>query len=368
MAGRVVAGCPLGGSLRGLPAATCAIQSMDRPQAHRRTGACTRQAVHACPRRCHWAVCCTIPGIPSRIRPASSVRLHHCTVASLGAHGPDACPAPRRRVARDWGSQAMQHGRLWQDSRVRIPVSAADNRPCMQDQHSAVASQLQSTHRRLDDATARHSDLVKERGRLSGRIAVAAKHLADLARRGHSAHHSAAQQPPHGAARAQQSHASSESASSRTAAGRTRAAAHADTEVTVSALLPRHVAASLHHHHTSTRQRYRPLSSYVHHACVCFDELVRLYGPDGRHGTGILASLEDFRWQATAAAGGCSTADVCWFVLLDKEASPGLRLSFSSTVCSPECVGSLALHYLALKLEAALLAAAMNSERGARRS
>eukprot|EP00892_Ulva_mutabilis_P005793 jgi/Ulvmu1/3586/UM169_0004.1 len=122
-------------------------------------------------------------------------------------------------------------------------------------------------------------------------------------------------------------------------------------------LLSQHAPATLYQS-PALRQAVRPLSAYQHYAAVGYEELVRQHGPCGRHGTGVLAMLEEVRCEAAQACGAAHTDDVCWFMQLDKEVAPGLRLSFSSTVCTPECVATLALHYLVLKLEAALLAAA----------
>lgn len=59
-----------------------------------------------------------------------------------------------------------------------------------------------------------------------------------------------------------------------------------------------------------------------------------------------------------AAAAHALPADVCWFLLSEYEVAPGLPLSYSSTLSSPECVAALSIHFLLLTFEFALCTAA----------
>eukprot|EP00892_Ulva_mutabilis_P001618 jgi/Ulvmu1/11457/UM076_0033.1 len=50
-------------------------------------------------------------------------------------------------------------------------------------------------------------------------------------------------------------------------------------------------------------------------------------------------------------------AQVCWFMQTQYEVAPGLAVSYSTTLSSPECVGSMVLHMLACYLEFSLFTA-----------
>lgn len=131
------------------------------------------------------------------------------------------------------------------------------------------------------------------------------------------------------------------------------------------ALLRRHRPSRVHV--DAARRRLRLPHDFRHCAGISYadlrDERRRRSGSGA--GGGVLPLLEDFRWRVASELGGCHPQEVLWFMQLDKEVAPGLRLSFSSAVCSPECVASMAVHHITLKLEAALLTALLEQEAGA---
>lgn len=120
-------------------------------------------------------------------------------------------------------------------------------------------------------------------------------------------------------------------------------------------------------HAADTQERLRLPADFRHHAGISYDDLrngSRQCSSSTGAGGGLLL-LEDHRWRVASRTCGCHPQDVLWFMQMHKEVAPGLRLSFSSAVCSPECVASMAVHTIVIKLEAALLAAVLEQETGA---
>lgn len=71
--------------------------------------------------------------------------------------------------------------------------------------------------------------------------------------------------------------------------------------------------------------------------------------------------VEEFKRDAAKAL-QCSTSQVCWFVVTYLEAAPGVHLSFSSSLSSPECVASFVLSFLCSGLEFGMVTAALDAK------
>ena len=62
--------------------------------------------------------------------------------------------------------------------------------------------------------------------------------------------------------------------------------------------------------------------------------------------------------QMGVSGTGVPGDDICWFAEMPYEAAPGVPLSTSATIGSPECVATLAVHWILTQLELALITAA----------
>lgn len=69
---------------------------------------------------------------------------------------------------------------------------------------------------------------------------------------------------------------------------------------------------------------------------------------------GFLDVLESAR-HAAAQRLCCGQAQICWFVQSHYEVAPGMPLSFSASLSSPECVASVILHCMLGQLEVSIL-------------
>lgn len=104
------------------------------------------------------------------------------------------------------------------------------------------------------------------------------------------------------------------------------------------------------------------LASFGHHAAVSYCDLVEASGSQ----TGVIDFGAATAWElmnrcmaATLRQLGCDARDVCWFAQMEFEAAPGLPLSYSCTLSTPECVASCVMFLQALNFEAALISAAL---------
>ena len=105
-----------------------------------------------------------------------------------------------------------------------------------------------------------------------------------------------------------------------------------------------------------------PLSTFRHHVAISYADLVEA---SGSH-TAVISFGDAAAWELMnqCMAGvlrrlGCAARDVCWVAQMAYEAAPGLPLSYSCTLSTPECAASCVLFLQALNLEAALISAAL---------
>lgn len=106
----------------------------------------------------------------------------------------------------------------------------------------------------------------------------------------------------------------------------------------------------------------RTIESFPRHATISYADIVRASGSRSR----IVDTNGATSWdllnrcmQAKLAAMRCPIQDVCWLALTGYDAAPGLPMSYSFTLSTPECVASCVLFYLALYLECALISAVL---------
>ena len=121
-------------------------------------------------------------------------------------------------------------------------------------------------------------------------------------------------------------------------------------------VVPRHAAPTLHNMASAFPPR---ISSFRTVAGISYADLKECSGSAGRGIDFTHTSLPDLirRVRAEKAAReGCGVGEVCFFLQLHWDAAPGLPLSMSSTLSTPECVASSVLMYLAADLEALLRA------------
>lgn len=236
--------------------------------------------------------------------------------------------------------------------------------PCMQAEADALLQQILTVQGRLRAAEDRQADLHSTRVALSTRLADAASALiaARTATKHAAASHSHALPPADAAARPQ--------------GMRTRAPTHTPGSSTCSA------SSSLHSLQTdaSPTEDTRPLPGLR-------DPLASAPPPIHAYSCAVgiscadlacaFGSPPDFSNQSTARqvkqvcisrarAVGCAAgpAAVCWFVELEHEASPGLPLSLSAALSTPECLASAVLHSVLQRLHLALLTAGVDDSPG----
>ena len=105
-----------------------------------------------------------------------------------------------------------------------------------------------------------------------------------------------------------------------------------------------------------------PLATFRHYAAISYADLVEASGSGTRvidfSGTTSGELLSRCMAQRVARL-GCGAGEVAWFVQMDCEAAPGLPLSYSCTLSTPECVASLAMFIMVLYLETALISTAL---------
>lgn len=117
----------------------------------------------------------------------------------------------------------------------------------------------------------------------------------------------------------------------------------------------------------------RAIADFPHHAPLAYTDILEASGSRewlvDFSRVSLLELMDEHQSRTVAAlpkapgGGQHGAADVCWFVQLGIEVAAGMQLSLSTTLSSPECVGSAALHHLLSKLESAFLSAA--ASRGA---
>ena len=106
-----------------------------------------------------------------------------------------------------------------------------------------------------------------------------------------------------------------------------------------------------------------PLASFSHHAAISYADLLEASGSATRviDFSGTTAGELLSRCMARRVAQlGCGVGEVAWYTQMDCEAAPGLPLSYSCTLSTPECVASLALMFMVLYLETALISTALS--------
>lgn len=101
-----------------------------------------------------------------------------------------------------------------------------------------------------------------------------------------------------------------------------------------------------------------PLDTFPHHAAISYADLLEASG--SRTGIIDVSSLTAgelmSRFMAESVERmGCAAEEVAWFAQMESEAAPGLPLSYSCTLSTPECIASCALHCMVLYLECALI-------------
>lgn len=235
---------------------------------------------------------------------------------------------------------------------------------CMQSQTASCEARIQELKEQIAGAYRHQADVQRTRVDLSNRNAAAATKLAKLARQTQIA---CAAGPPRPERPAPVSAASSDG--SHAFVEQTRAAFTAlGTRDKPPILAPNAALVRPHRparlHAVATQRRLRSMAEFRHCVGIWYEDLVAVSRRRDSSSHSVLALLQEVQWEEAARLGGCSPEEVCWFMQLGKEVAPGLQLSFSSALCTPECVASMAVHYLTLKLEAALLAAVLEREAG----
>lgn len=113
-----------------------------------------------------------------------------------------------------------------------------------------------------------------------------------------------------------------------------------------------------------------PITSFRHHASISYDDIRHASEAAAGAGDGQRLCMRKVLEQCMfrkAWAAGWAPGQVCWFVQTQYEVAPGVPLSYSTTLSTPECIGSMALHFLASCLEFSLFVA-MDDHSGAARS
>lgn len=118
---------------------------------------------------------------------------------------------------------------------------------------------------------------------------------------------------------------------------------------------PRHTSSTIY---TPLDPLPPAVSSFRRCAGIAYTDLIEASGSFSRlidfSDTGFLDVVHTA--QATAAKRlGCSQEEVCWFVQSHYEVVPGVPLSFSTSISTPECAVSAVLHALLGQLESAIL-------------
>eukprot|EP00892_Ulva_mutabilis_P010377 jgi/Ulvmu1/7711/UM039_0017.1 len=104
----------------------------------------------------------------------------------------------------------------------------------------------------------------------------------------------------------------------------------------------------------------RPLNSYRHSAALALEHIQEASGSGGSTLDTSKRSSRIFTEQykaQEAARCGCTPSEVCWFYQMHFEVATGVRLSVSTTLCTKECLSSMALNFLAYGLQMGLSAA-----------
>lgn len=104
----------------------------------------------------------------------------------------------------------------------------------------------------------------------------------------------------------------------------------------------------------------RPLNSYRHCAPLAIEHIQEASGL-GTYSLDLSKRssrvfTDQYKSQEAARA-GCSVSDICWFYQMHFEVATGVRLSLSTTLCTKECLASMALNFLAAGLQMGLSAA-----------
>ena len=227
---------------------------------------------------------------------------------------------------------------------THIPPHSFDSL-IVQDKHERIEEQLDALVKRKAGAVAARNKLVGRRNALLDRISTAKHSLVTVEMQ------ISLQAPVCG--RANDDHAASNLPDH-----------HTHTPVDTPAAAPPQ-DTSLTRPHRKTQDLYTfpehlppPISSFVHCARISYDDLVEASASQA----GVRDFAETgFLTVATAAQATisqqlrCSPKDICWFIHSHLEVAPGVPLSFSTSLSSPECAASLALHWLLTEAETAVL-------------
>lgn len=101
-----------------------------------------------------------------------------------------------------------------------------------------------------------------------------------------------------------------------------------------------------------------PISSFRHHASISFPEVApfmprsQLWYRD--HNNGIYAAISGFLHSVCSDLGR-HVSEICWFNQLPFQINPGLQLSHSVSVLSPECCLALSLGFPVFSTESLFL-------------
>lgn len=101
----------------------------------------------------------------------------------------------------------------------------------------------------------------------------------------------------------------------------------------------------------------RAIASFDHSAGISYGDIVESAAAEaGEPGMCMQKVLEQCRFRKAWALYSMP-AQVCWFVQTQYDVFRGIPLSYSTTLSSPECIASMALHFLVSCLEFSLFTA-----------
>eukprot|EP00892_Ulva_mutabilis_P001598 jgi/Ulvmu1/11439/UM076_0013.1 len=264
---------------------------------------------------------------------------------------------PRARQAANRRSNAYYVSDL-EDIEARSDKARARNRAAQvryrerqQAEHDEAQRSVQNAQQRLSDTQERHATLQRHRVDLSSRNANAAAALAAARAAAACADRSTQHAPAAAAATAPLPTASQPPRSCHVTAG--------------TLILQQRRAHSLFT--TSVPQPLR-ISSFHAAASISVADICAVAGGAGSpldFSQHTLPSLLEKALGQRAARHGCAArpSAVCWFVQMQYAVEPGLPLSASATLSSPECLASFVLQFMMVRLELALLTHAADSVR-----
>lgn len=217
------------------------------------------------------------------------------------------------------------------------PSAASNLRLAVQDERSALQSQLQQIQQQISLGRATLASLRQVRVALQKRItsAISSRVHPATAEPSSSSAPAAAAPPPRPAHHLTLLPQASHNGSRRSAAA------------AVARRKPRPPA-------TRDAALPRPIAAFAAHSSISYPDIL----DSARHKEPecLRILLEQFRLRKAWTMHRLP-AQVCWFVQTQYEVSPGVALSYSTSLSSPECVAAMVLHYMASYLEFALFTA-----------